>query len=159
MVVTVGSAKIIAVDRVRRASRLLALALLPLVLGGCVASTVSVARTGACVAALEPRIVTTLVFGRTGPDRTEVVSDGDWTRFVDEVVTPRFPEGLTVLDGAGQWRNDAGAIARERSKVLVRVHDGSARSDRDVRAVVEEYTRRFRQESVLRIDAPGCVGF
>ncbi|MBI3637615.1 MAG: DUF3574 domain-containing protein [Candidatus Rokubacteria bacterium] len=135
------------------------LALPAVVLGGCVASTAAVPGSGACVSPLEPRVVTTLFFGRNGPDTTEVVSDSEWQRFVDEVVTPRFPEGLTVLDGAGQWRSAAGAIGRERSKVLVRVHDGTPSADRDIRAIVEDYKRRFRQESVLRVDDPACVGF
>ena len=29
----------------------------------------------------------------------EVVDDAAWTRFLEDAVTPRFPDGLTVLDG------------------------------------------------------------
>ena len=32
---------------------------------------------------------------------------------------PRFPDGLTVLDARGQWRDSQGAIKTERSKLLV----------------------------------------
>ena len=42
-------------------------------------------------------------FGRNHAGR-EAGSDADWARFLDEAATPAFPDGLSVLDGAGQWR-------------------------------------------------------
>lgn len=35
-----------------------------------------------------------------------MVSDADWTAFLAEVVTPRFPEGLTVWRAEGQWLDE-----------------------------------------------------
>lgn len=36
-----------------------------------------------------------------------MVSDEDWRAFLAAEVTPRFPDGLTVIDAAGQWRDGA----------------------------------------------------
>ena len=48
-----------------------------------------------------------LYFGRSdATGAPDAVSDEEWSRFLADTVTPRFPHGLTVADGAGQWRND-----------------------------------------------------
>ena len=43
------------------------------------------------------------------------VSPQEWTSFLAESVTPRFPQGLTVWQASGQWRGNDGAIVREPS--------------------------------------------
>jgi len=53
--------------------------------------------------------------------RPGAVTDEAWARFLSSTVTPRFPDGLTVTDGAGQLRKDSGEIVKERSKVLTLV--------------------------------------
>jgi hypothetical protein len=99
-------------------------------------------------------------FGRNAGG-AEVVSDAAWTRFLDEVVTPAFPDGLTVLDGAGQWRGRTGTVARERSKVLVVAVPGAdaAQANARLAPVVAAYRTRFGQESVMVTTAPACLGF
>jgi hypothetical protein len=89
------------------------------------------------------------------------VTDGEWARFMADTVTPAFPDGLTVLDGAGQWRNAAGQISREDSKVLVLVLPGQ---DQAVAAgrlapVTTAWRTRFAQESVLTVFRTGCAAF
>lgn len=91
-----------------------------------------------------------LYFGRSIPGGG-AVSDVDWDGFLREVVTPRFPAGLTVWRAEGQWRDDAGAIVREASFVLELIHPASIQSDSAVQAIIAEYRRRFRQEAVLRV--------
>lgn len=99
-------------------------------------------------------------FGRNSAGR-EVVDDAAWARFMDEVVTPAFPDGLTVLDGAGQWRNREGRIGRERSKVLVVALPAASPADALARLAPlrAAYTQRFAQESVMVATRAGCVGF
>jgi len=99
-----------------------------------------------------------LFFGRSKGGE-EAVSDEAWTRFLAEEVTPRFPDGLTVLDGAGQWRNAAGAIERERSKLLVVIAPPGADSLRRTREIAEAYKQEFGQESVLRTISTVCASF
>ena len=47
------------------------------------------------------------------------VGEAELAAFLAEEATPRFPDGLTVLDAAGQWRGADGRVLRERSKLLV----------------------------------------
>jgi hypothetical protein len=88
-----------------------------------------------------------------------IVTDSAWAVFVTEVVTPRFPAGLTVWSATGQWRSPDGRIQREPSFVLefvlpARAHD----TDAAIAAIVAEYKRRFRQEAVLRVVMPAHAG-
>ena len=74
-------------------------------------------------------------------------------------MTPRFPDGLTVLDAAGQWQDGSGAVQRERSKVLWIL---AAPGDDTLRLIDEisaEYERLFGQDSVLRIHGSACASF
>ena len=99
-----------------------------------------------------------LYFGRNRPDGG-TVSDADWRRFLDEVVTPRFPSGLTVVDATGQWRGESGVVEQERSQIVTVFHAGDAGSRRAVADVAAEYKRRFRQEAVLRERSGTCARF
>ena len=59
---------------------------------------------------------TELFFGRNSP--TGEISEQDFQGFVDAVVTPLFPDGLTVIDGKGQFRASAnGPVEKEAAKV------------------------------------------
>jgi hypothetical protein len=86
------------------------------------------------------------------------VSEADWQSFLDDEVTPRFPDGLTVEDAAGQWRG-AGGVVREPSKRLTIVLKGSADEQSKLSAIREAYKRRFRQDSVLLLEYRGCGSF
>jgi hypothetical protein len=99
-----------------------------------------------------------LYFGRNMPGGNEL-SDSAWQQFVDEVVTPRFPAGLTTWDAAGQWRGASGRVERERSKVLALLHPGDSASERSVAETVAQYKVRFAQEAVLRERTATCSNF
>ena len=112
----------------------------------------------ACPEGTEPFVEHQLFMGRNG-DSGEVVDDAAWAAFLGEVVTPRFPDGLTVLNAQGQWRDSEGVIQKERSKVLVILVPPGADSVRLLDEVPDEYKRRFNQESVLRVVEETCVSF
>ena len=99
----------------------------------------------------EPVLVERLYFGRNVGDSL-VVTDSAWTRFVAEVVTPRFPEGLTTWSAMGQWRSADGRIRGEPSFVVELVHAGRvSETDAAIATIIAEYKRRFHQEAVLRV--------
>lgn len=77
----------------------------------------------------------------------------------EDTVTPRFPDGLTVLDGQCQWRDPEGVILKERSKLLVILAPPVDDRSRLINEVSDEYKRRFDQESVLRAVPDECVSF
>ena len=102
-----------------------------------------------------PFIRTELYFGRNKPDGTEV-SRKEFDKFLSGFVTERFPDGLTVLKGNGQFLNSEGDVERERSVVLILLYSVTARNEKSIKIeeIREEYKTRFRQQSVLRVDDP-----
>jgi Protein of unknown function (DUF3574) len=98
---------------------------------------------------------TTLYFGLTRPAGT--VTEREWGTFLRAHVTPRFPDGLTVWEAAGQWRRPDGRIVRERSKVLLLVHDDTPATREALGMLVSAYKRMFDQESVLWESSMVCA--
>jgi hypothetical protein len=70
------------------------------------------------------------------------------------VITPRFPDGLTLLSGHGQFRNSAGVIVEEKSFLLILLYpvEDFRASSRRIERIRTLYKERFQQESVLRAD-------
>src|SRR5215831_18665015 len=85
-----------------------------LVAGGAAAA----AAEGACSAPQQAMQQIELMFGRNIGGRLGV-SETAWSRFLAREVTPRFPDGLTVVDASSQWRDkERGALVREPSKLV-----------------------------------------
>lgn len=99
-----------------------------------------------------------LYFGRSMPNGEEV-SEEAWNQFVDEVVTPRFPDGLTLWHAEGQWQDASGVIIQEATFILEVAHEDNPASDTQVDEIIEEYKVRFQQESVLRVTEQIEVAF
>ena len=107
-----------------------------------------------CSGAQKPWVVADLLFGRSH------VSEANWARFLATEVTPRFPDGFTVLDATGQWREPGGQkISRERSKLLMIAVPPSADNDERLQKIIEAYKARFKQQSVGLIIRSACVSF
>ncbi|HEY6704742.1 MAG TPA: DUF3574 domain-containing protein, partial [Xanthobacteraceae bacterium] len=71
-----------------------------------------------CLGGQRPSQVAELMFGRNIGGRLGV-NEADWNRFVDREITSRFPNGLTMFNAAGQWRDEAtNKIVREPSKLV-----------------------------------------
>jgi hypothetical protein len=112
-----------------------------------------------CRATARPLARLELLFGSARKDLTPI-SEEDWAAFVAAEITPRFPDGLTVLTGYGQWRDAAGSMIKETSRLLLIWYAPAADSDRSIEAIRAAYKARFGQESVLRADEPAaCVSF
>jgi hypothetical protein len=112
----------------------------------------------ACPSGQEARHTAQLFFGRSIGDKPGI-SEADFRKFVDDEVTPRFPDGLTVLDGGGQWRGDENKLIREASKVVLIVLPKGREPSSRIEAVRAAYKTRFRQDSVLLITQSACVSF
>ena len=111
-----------------------------------------------CAAPAQAMARVELLFGASVDGATPVSEDA-WRRFVDEEVTPRFPEGLTEFVGQGQWRRPDGSVGREASRVLLMWYTPGAGRGQDIEAIRAAYKTRFRQLSVLRVDGMDCVSF
>jgi hypothetical protein len=100
-----------------------------------------------------------LFFGASRRDGG-AITDAEWRGFIDSEVAPRFPDGLTVFDGYGQWRSPDGAITREPSRALQIWVKRSEAADASLEAIRAAFKARFDQDSVMRVDgAEDCVSF
>jgi len=98
-----------------------------------------------------------LYFGTAKPDG--VVTAEQWAEFLEAVITPRFPQGLTVFRASGQWNMEDGTMAREATYVVQIIHPNEERFEKNIRELVAIYKEQFQQESVLLVTARSCVSF
>jgi hypothetical protein len=111
-----------------------------------------------CPAGQEPMRTAQLFFGLNIANQPGV-TDAAFAQFVDQEITPRFPDGLTVMDGGGHWRGSENVLIREASKIVLIVLPNEGDAEQRIAAVRESYKARFRQDSVLLITQPSCVSF
>jgi hypothetical protein len=107
----------------------------------------------------EKFVRTELFFGSDREDGPDVTED-QFRDFLKEVVTPEFPDGLTVLTGRGQFCcNSAGEIIQETSFVLILLYpiDTIKESSAKIEKIRDSYKESFKQQSVLRVDDPRPV--
>src|ERR1051325_7811771 len=103
------------------------------------AQTAAAAAQPSCTPPQKPMLDVELMLGRAGGDLK-------WHTFLAREVTPRFPDGLTVYETTGQWRDPATrTIAREKSRVLRIIAPADTPPD-EVTAVAEAYKVQFRQK-------------
>jgi Protein of unknown function (DUF3574) len=113
----------------------------------------------ACLPPSRPMLSAELAFGRNIGDRLGV-SDADFKRFAAEEITPRFPDGFTVIDGVGQWHDpERGRIVHEKAKLVTLVLAEDPAKAAALTAIADAYKRRFRQQGVLLAVRPSCVSF
>lgn len=106
-----------------------------------------------CTAPQKPMLDVELMLGRGKANESR------WARFLAREVTPRFPDGLTVYETAGQWRDPAtNVIVRERSRVLRIIVPADTAPDK-IGAIAEAYKKQFRQKSVGILTRPVCASF
>jgi Protein of unknown function (DUF3574) len=134
-------------------------------LAGHFAASSVVAVLGACATTPEPSCpqgqraaVQELVYFGTDTPTGRVTPD-EWTRFLRDTVTPKFPDGLTAWQASGQWRSASGAIVQEPSYVLSLVHPPGSTSEQAIAELIAAYKAQFRQEAVLRVTAHACISF
>ena len=118
----------------------------------------SQAETQPCPPGFERYAEYRMFFGRGMPGGG-TVSDEEWSGFLAAEVTPRFPDGLTVIDAGGQWRDSKGAIGREGAKLLIVLAEPGQDAGRRTEEIAEAYKRAFDQRSVLRAVETVCAAF
>jgi hypothetical protein len=108
-----------------------------------------------------PVIQTQLYFGLRTADGVGI-SEQAWTRFLADIVTPRFPDGLTVLTAYGQSRRSATPQADDvlagTTKLLIIVHPNTAEAQVAIDEIKAGYSERFRQNGVFHVDFPARIG-
>ena len=125
---------------------------------------------GACAPALDapplsaceigtPARTVQLFFGRSGASGIPV-SDAAWQAFVDGVVTASFPDGFTVLDAQGQWRDpQTNRVIHEPSKLIVVSVPMTVSIPVRIAPIIAAYKARFAQQSVGIVVTDACAAF
>ena len=111
------------------------------------------------LAGQKPMLVAQLFLGQGIPGGRDITAAA-WRSFLRRDVTSRFPDGFTIFDAYGQWRDRVTShVGRERTKVLEIAADDLP----DVRTKLEDIAARYRalfhQQSVGIVTMPGCVRF
>jgi hypothetical protein len=129
-------------------------AVLPLLLLAAAAPAPDCALWGAQAA-----VTVQLLFGRSIAGGG-MVDDAAWRDFLATEVTPRFPDGLTVLQGSGQWRSrTTGRVGSEPSSVVEIVTEANPTVAAKLAAIRDAYKARFHQESVGLVVNTACAAF
>jgi len=104
---------------------------------------------------------TRLYFGLGAIDHPEQgVSEADWRSFLDREVTPRFPDGLSVLDVYGQWQGkNQKTPERLRSKMLIVDYPDTAENRAKIEAIRAAWKQKTGDQSVMRVTEPADVSF
>jgi hypothetical protein len=104
-------------------------------------------------------VVAELFFGRKIAGRAPLGAS-EWAAFAAQTIVPNFPDGFTVVDGAGHWRDpQTGRATDEESKILLVAVVPSADLARRLRAVIDTYRTQFREQSVGIITSDACAAF
>ena len=113
----------------------------------------------ACLPPAQTMATAEMLFGRKIGDRV-AVTDAAFAQFTAQEITPLFPDGLTVINASGQWRDAArGKIIREPSKVVLITFRDDAQKRKDLTAIADAYKLKFKQQSVLTSIGTSCVAF
>lgn len=104
---------------------------------------------------------TKLYFGLGPADHPEQgVSEAQWRAFLDKEVTPRFPDGLTVIDVYGQWQGKQESMPeRLHSKMLLIYYPDSSDNRGKIEAIRAAWKQHTGDQSVLRVTQPAEVSF
>jgi hypothetical protein len=131
------------------------LAVAALAAGFMAAAAAAAAEDAACPDSMKPMQQVEMMFGRNIGGGLGV-GEAQWSRFLRREVTPRFPDGLSVIDAAGQWREN-GRLVREPSKLVIIVTPDDAPSRDKIAAIVAAYKEQFHQQSVRIIMRAVCA--
>jgi transcription termination factor NusB len=104
-------------------------------------------------------IQTDLFFGRNIAGGGQV-SQEEFQAFVDRIISPRFPAGLTIFDANGQFEGRTGTIIQEPSKVVRLLLEDTQENETALDEIIQAYIEQFDQESVLlAVNEEIAVGF
>jgi len=118
---------------------------------------------GCALPGQKPMLVVQLFFGQSqknGEKGKGEIPAKAWNAFLRDAVTPRFPDGFTVTDGYGQWRDPATSkIVRERAKVVEIAAESAPELGRKISELTALYRAKFHQQSVGVVTSEGCGQF
>ncbi len=78
------------------------------------------------------------------------VSRREWDQFVIDHFVAGFPNGFTIVETTGYWRDrNTGATVYENGKQVIVLHEATPDNETMINEIAEKYRARFDQQSVL----------
>ncbi|MEM7635679.1 MAG: DUF3574 domain-containing protein [Pseudomonadota bacterium] len=78
------------------------------------------------------------------------VSRREWDQFVADHFVAGFPNGFTIVETTGYWRDEnTEATVYENGKQVIILHEATPDSEVMINEIAEKYRSRFDQQSVL----------
>ncbi len=88
--------------------------------------------------------------------RTELyfgaVEVGQWEQFLEQEVTPRFPDGLSWYDVNGQWRGPSGKPEKLPSRIVLLIHADNPGNRQALADIGQLFRQRFGM-AVLQVSS------
>ena len=106
-------------------------------------------------------VETRLYFGLGPVDQVDKgVSEAEWRAFLDREVTPRFPNGLSVVDVYGQWQGKSQpGPERLRSKCVIINYPDAPEARKRIEEIRAAWKHKTGDQSVMRVTEPADVSF
>jgi hypothetical protein len=88
------------------------------------------------------------------------VSKHEWDKFVADNFVSHFPNGFTIIETTGFWRDkNTNATVYENGKQVVILHEATPGNEVMINEIAEKYRSRFDQQSVLISSSKANVRF
>jgi hypothetical protein len=106
-----------------------------------------------------PMLVFDLFFGEAIPGRGDL-TEREWRQFLDDTIAVNLPDGFTVIDAAGGWRDPVThKTTREAAKVLLTALPDTPASLDAVDRIRTAYQVEFHQQLVGITIEHACGSF
>jgi hypothetical protein len=112
----------------------------------------------ACPPGQSDMLTVRLYFGQSMNGKA--IAASAWRDFVARSVTAKFPDGFTIYDAQGQWRDPrTRLVQREATKVIEIAAPQTPELQTRIAEIRKDYVARFHQQSVGLLTLPGCGTF
>ena len=106
----------------------------------------------------QPRLISAKLYFGLSNGGAEI-PPADLAGFIDAVITPWFPGGLTVYHTEGQWQSPENKVIKEKSAVVELIYPDDQEHRDHVLEIIDRYKQRFHQRSVLLVVSGGSITY
>jgi hypothetical protein len=98
-----------------------------------------------------PELIQVDLYFRHTSERTERANERQFRQFLKDVVTPRFPDGLTVYPAKEQLLEQGNSSMLEPSKVVSLILEDTDKNEQSLNQIAAAYEKQFQQKSILEV--------
>ena len=91
-------------------------------------------------------------------DNNQTVSNQEWVNFIDNIVTPFFPQGLTIRESFGQMFDNI-QIRKQKNYELMIVHENNKKNSNNLLTIINTYKKQFSGVQVFMFKTKGTSTF